>query len=153
MKTASPASIALAVGCTRESAAKWLHEAGMAAGDAGAMELCQQRHKKKEEPDPNQIDPQTGLTWYKLEQKEKALKLARENRIAERIESETYMKVDDHYQIIGIIAERLELMILRARSELGLSDTQSARLQHLVDETRQVTAKDIKNESAEENPK
>lgn len=153
MKKSSNATIALQVGCTRESVSKWLHEAGLTPESPGAVELCQQKHKKREEPDPNQIDPCSGLTWYKLEQKEKALKLARENRIAERLENETYMKVEDHFQIIGIIAERLNLLPLRAKSELGLSEPQAIRLQHLIDEARSVTAKEIKNEAIEENPK
>lgn len=151
-------SIAAATGASRRSVTKWLEEAGLKPTDAGATELCQLKHKKKDVQSPpsdltqpdlpvgevGNIDPDSGLTWFKLEQREKAIKLARENRLALKLEEQTYMEVSDHHQILGVIGERLNQMAQRAKSELGLSESQSKRLERLIDEARSSAAEEIK---------
>jgi len=143
MKKPSDASIAIQVGCTRESVAKWLHEAGLTPESEGAVELCKQRHKKKDEPDPNQIDPSSGLTWYKLEQKEKALKLVADRVKKERLESREYIQTSEVLKIFSVLCSKLEQVPGKAKSELSLSEEQKVRIQKMFDDARQDAAKEI----------
>lgn len=145
-------SIAAATGASRRSVTKWLEEAGLKPTDAGATELCQLKHKKKDKEliqqefvDEGKIDPVSGLSWSVLEIKEKALKLARENRRDERLEGETYMEVAAHHLIMTTIAESLNQFAQRAKSEMGLSESQTKRMERLLDEVRSKGSVEIKS--------
>lgn len=125
----------------------------MEADSPGALEMCNERHLKHAAPqqhDPARFDDETGLTWPVKKVMEEAKKLARENRVAEKLESKTYMLVDDQLEIMGLIAEKLNLLPQRAKSEMGLSDSQVVRLTRMLDEARAVAAKQIEANEKEE---
>lgn len=125
----------------------------MGPDDPKALELCNQRHLKHaapQEDDPARFDPDTGLSWHVKKTMEEAKRLARENLIADKLLNQTYMMVDDHLEVIGLIAEKLNLLPGRCKSEMGLSDSQLVRLTRMLDEARAVAAKQIENNEANE---
>lgn len=89
------------------------------------------------------IDPETGLTWHQAKLMEEAKELRRENLKAEKLLAEEWMEVSDLHKILSLIATRLEQIPGKARSELGLSDSQVLALRRMMDEAREVAAKDI----------
>ena len=87
-------------------------------------------------PQKGNIDKRTGLTWAQTLTKQKALATERDNEKKESIKNRTWMMVDDHMRIISAIVQKIEQLPGKARSELGLSDSQTSGLIRLLDAVR-----------------
>jgi hypothetical protein len=106
-----------------------------------AVQVIESHRKKTKRPEKataadSNIDPKTGLTWFQAKMREDTLQKRRENEIAERLKDETWMAVDAHHQFLSQLCGKLDQIPLKARSELGLPDSQALRLQKMIDEAR-----------------
>lgn len=70
----------------------------------------------------------------------RAEKLERENRIAERLENETYMLTEDVEQVVSLFNKQLDQVQVKMESEQGLAAGPARRLQELLDEARREMA-------------
>lgn len=77
-----------------------------------------------------------GLTWLESKQKEEQRKLKRENDIAEKALTETWMLTTAHHQILSNYSSALETVPDKIRTELGLSVAQRDRVQKILDAAR-----------------
>ena len=53
------------------------------------------------------------------------------------------MFAEDHFKIIGAIASRLEQVPGKARSEIGLNESQSLAIRRMIDEARETAASEV----------
>ena len=133
-KIESAHSLSKKTGASWRSVVAWLEEAGKKASDPGAYELVKARHEKR--PTSAGADPKPGLTWFQLKTKEEALARQRENRIADKIEKQEYMAASDVLELLSAFCNRLEQIPGKVKSELGLSDAHTKRIQKMLDEAR-----------------
>lgn len=149
-------------GCDRESAKKWLRLEGVepvATKDFGkrgkfkyydekALEVVKSHCKRKpatngEHGDQPNIDPETGLTWAQREVKERARALARANDLADKLKAKEWMSVAEHLRQLSAVISRIEQVPDKAKSELGLADSQGLGLRRMLDEARESAAVEI----------
>lgn len=95
-------------------------------------------------------DDETGLPWKEALEREKTIELRRLNRIAERTESGDYMPAATHKERVSILTGKLEQIPDKARSELGLSDTQTSKLTKMLDDCRQEAVNETKEKEVSE---
>lgn len=156
MKTRSNLSeLSRLTGADRSAIKRWLDGAGLKPvktdgktaywSTTAACAIIEPRARKgaSRKAEPN-IDPVTGLTWFQLLTKEKALASQRENEEAAAVQSEQWMEVEQHHKILSAVVSRLENIPGKARSELGLSDTQAVGLRRMLDEARTEAAAKVR---------
>jgi hypothetical protein len=109
------------------------------------------RSEKSDSADSN-IDPKTGLTWFQAKMREDTLQKRRENEIAENLKNDTWMAVEAHHQFFSLLCGKLDQIPQKARSEMGLTDDQMARLRQMIDEARKDAVKEDDRCSSPEKP-
>jgi len=97
----------------------------------------------KEKKGNRAMDRSTGLTWRDASLREKTLRERRENRVAEKFLSKTYMLVADHHAILRIVAQRLEQIPNMLKSRMGLTEHQRNEIQKALDEARTAAGQEV----------
>jgi hypothetical protein len=138
-KPDSITGLAERTGSDRRSIKRWLAEDGIDASDPRAIDVITKHQKQSND----NIDPETGLTWFQAKVREDAIKVRRENEIAERLESETYMETEQVEKLVLMFLGKLELVHVKLESEFSLDPKIVKRLVELIDEARSEMAKGV----------
>lgn len=93
--------------------------------------------------DGDEIDPITGLTWFKANLREDVLRKRAEREEAEATQKKTWILISEHHEILTAVVNRLEVMPGKARSELGLSESQAEGLRRMIDEIRKEASTEV----------
>jgi phage terminase Nu1 subunit (DNA packaging protein) len=104
------------------------------------------KHYKGEIPageTPANIDQRSGLSYAQLLTREKALEQERRNEEEQAVREKKWVLAADMCDILRMITNKLEQYPGRARSEAGLTDTQSGVIQKLMDGIRNEIADSI----------
>lgn len=119
--------------------AKWLRLEGVEASDPKAIEAITKHQRVSAE----NIDPETGLTWFQAKTREETIKQRRENEIAEKLKDETFIPTDTVEKLVLMFLNKLELVHVKLESEFSLEPKVVKRLVELIDEARSEMAKGI----------
>lgn len=104
---------------------------------------CIARHQRAKSGKGAEVDPETNLTWFQAKLREDVIKLRRENETEQGLADSTLMKTETHHLILRIMANALEQLPGKAKSELGLTAPQTTRLRKMLDETRSAAAAEV----------
>lgn len=99
--------------------------------------------KRGVKTNPDNIDPETGLSWYQSNLREQALEKRRKNEIAEKLEKREYLQADSVKSVFATLVGALEQIPGKLKSELGLTAEQTARIQRILDDARAQAAEKI----------
>ena len=89
------------------------------------------------------IDQASGLSYAQLLTREKALATQRANEEEEAIRQGKWMLATDVYDMFKMMADKMEQLPGRIRSDAGLNDIQAAVVQRLIDDIRNAMADQI----------
>jgi len=92
-----------------------------------------EKHRNQRYPG---ADPQTGLTGRQRLELAKAIEQERKNEIEAKVAAEEWISRDTVFAMIKAIADSLEQLPGKVRSEAGLTDDQANVLRRAVDEAR-----------------
>lgn len=145
----STLKLALALGINRLTLDKWIAEDGLKPIrvqkswkfydlDAAKKLFAPRLLALRERADTTDaaVDPESGLSWAQSEKKERAITAKLKNEEKQRALDEQWMRTDEHLNVVALIAGNLEALPLKARSELGLNETQATGLRRMVDNLR-----------------
>ena len=121
---------------------------GEALYDEAEATAVMERHRgkhsshKPENPAPVKgkgamFDPETGLSWPALYEKEKAVELRRKNREEDARVKREWIPADKVKEMFSAFTQSLEQLPGKLSSELGLSPTQTLAIRRGLDEARQ----------------
>lgn len=130
-------------GADRRSIKKWLAADDIQPGASGYSRreavACIGRHRGADADDGKK-----DKSAFAEKTAEEVIKLRRENRIAAKLEDETYMLTDDVEKMMLMGISKIENIPSKIESEFGLPQHQIKRLTALLDEVRTEWAKGLK---------
>lgn len=146
MTTSSLNELRKRVGSDLRTVKKYLEQEGIKPDRKGRYETaaalaCIERHKPQ--PNGEEIDPETGLSWFQAKVREDTKKLRRENEIADRLKDETYMETATVQHLVQMFIGKLELIPVKMESEFSLPQEAVKRLTEYLDEARREMAKGV----------
>jgi predicted transcriptional regulator len=129
-------SISRETGRDRRTVRRILDAAQIKPGDDGALEFVKQAGDTKDlRKNPNSPAARISMAEADL--------VERRNRIAQKLEDETYIEVEAMDKLLRLLIGKLEVIPTKMQSEFGVPDKQTKRLRELLDECRQEASKEI----------
>lgn len=154
MPNVSIQSLYAKTGCDPKNIRRWFIEAGLEPAEVKGksklfdekkgLKIISQHKKGSREESDSEVDPETGLTWFKAKLMEDTLTKRRERKLQEAIDAKDYILTTLHHDVLRAVINRLEQIPGKAKSELGLTDAQTVGIRRMIDEARQESAKEIK---------
>ncbi len=94
-------------------------------------------------PGQTDVDPTTGLSWFKAKLREDTIAKRRENEFAQKTISREWIEVAQHHRILGAYIQKIEQLPGKLRSEQGLTDSQANAMRRALDDARIEAGKDV----------
>ena len=93
---------------------------------------------------PENLDPDSGMSWAQKLIMEKAIEKKRQNEIEEAAKNKTWIEVTQHHQVISTLTDKLDRLPLKWKSELGLTDAQVKGTLRDIDNAREDARVEVK---------
>lgn len=125
-------------GAARHEIRKWISDAGCGYEDeAKCVEVIHSHQTRtRKQPDDRDIDPESGLSWYKANLKEQALERRQRNAEKALELSKDWVKTEYVLNLVRGLCNKLDQIPLKAKSQFSLSDLQKQGVQKMIDDVR-----------------